>query len=658
MPLTPKYTWEEDVDGFALAIHLPGSTVRSVDVYVSDLVVKVNSPPYVLLLDLFDFVDDASTTVKHVAAKQELRIAVKKREPRLWGQLECKDSKQALKQRRHESMERQRRTESERATKRSETKHEEERKTLRAQMAVDDTNRQILSDLKAEEKAREEEAMYESFKELQMKKQQQQQRNGLKNATSASKGTAPQVPREQTRPAEMVERASSKTKKREKKSVRFALNEPPTVPPVFEAAADGCFDISSSLTPAPKAENNVDNYESEDISSENELPSPATVTPASAITAANVVKPKEPEVVVVELPPPRARVDSTFAFTPRVFPTPSRESKAADEEDWLLKNRKYLKKHQGLGAAARAYDISETDPMWLKAKGDDFYRSKDYRSAANAFTEALALMDENHELRVPCLSNRAACWLQLDECSQCVNDCTTALSFLPDTRDQGQHDIKSFRLKLKLFIRRGSACCRLGQFGQAKADYGTASAMDPQNEALKDDFLTLVAMEKAQELKESGDACVKEQQLAKAVEHYTQALRLDQTSIACLSNRAVCHLMLHNRHDCVNDCTSALQLLQSVDSHKTVVTGPNNSQTERLCLSSFSPAAGSATRRGWVVKTLARRGAAYIELEEWKNAEDDYAAAAELEPSNQGLLKDLNKIRHHRQHTGSAPAAA
>lgn len=36
-------------------------------------------------------------------------------------------------------------------------------------------------------------------------------------------------------------------------------------------------------------------------------------------------------------------------FTPRVFPTPMRESKIAEEDDWIAKNRRHLKKHGVLG---------------------------------------------------------------------------------------------------------------------------------------------------------------------------------------------------------------------------------------------------------------------------------------------------------------------
>ena len=32
-----------------------------------------------------------------------------------------------------------------------------------------------------------------------------------------------------------------------------------------------------------------------------------------------------------------------------------------------------------------ARDISEADPVWLKGKGDDFYRAGDFHAALNAF---------------------------------------------------------------------------------------------------------------------------------------------------------------------------------------------------------------------------------------------------------------------------------
>lgn len=45
---------------------------------VSDLVVKVNSPPYVLLLDLFDLVDETSLVVKAKGLENVLHMSMQK----------------------------------------------------------------------------------------------------------------------------------------------------------------------------------------------------------------------------------------------------------------------------------------------------------------------------------------------------------------------------------------------------------------------------------------------------------------------------------------------------------------------------------------------------------------------------------------------------
>lgn len=148
---------------------------------VSDLLVKVNAAPYVLLLDLWAEVDVASPVVKRLAASSALRISLQKvlsscpfesvsstalltslptahaqAKAEVWPQLEFKGGKNEKRQRREGSMERKSQREAELRAKKQERRYAEEKQTLRAQMAVDDSNRQLLSDLKAEEKQREE----------------------------------------------------------------------------------------------------------------------------------------------------------------------------------------------------------------------------------------------------------------------------------------------------------------------------------------------------------------------------------------------------------------------------------------------------------------------------------------------------------------------
>jgi dyslexia susceptibility 1 candidate gene 1 protein len=57
-----------------------------------------------------------------------------------------------------------------------------------------------------------------------------------------------------------------------------------------------------------------------------------------------------------------------FNFTPRIFPTPMRESKACEEEDWVAKNRTHLRRNPQLKPQLDALDIEDSDPTWLKGK--------------------------------------------------------------------------------------------------------------------------------------------------------------------------------------------------------------------------------------------------------------------------------------------------
>lgn len=195
---------------------------------------------------------------------------------------------------------------------------------------------------------------------------------------------------------------------------------------------------------------------------------------------------------------------------------------------------------------------------------------------------------------------------------KCIADCSEALSHLPDTRGTDDNPLKHYRLKLKLYVRRGTAHCRLGNYAQAKADYGVALSMDNQNPMLKEDFVEIIAAEKAHEEKEAGDKCVRDSELKQAIQHYSESLRLHPHSIACLSNRATCFLMMNDAVSCMKDCTRALELLQQDEKEI------QQQHAGKLAFFSVGPAAGSAKRRAYVIKTLVRRGTAAMSLGHWE----------------------------------------
>merc|ERR1719181_1681399 len=164
------------------------------------------------------------------------------------------------------------------------------------------------------------------------------------------------------------------------------------------------------------------------------------------------------------LPDPRAGGVLKMKFTPRIFPTPMRESKQNEEEDWIAKNRSHLRKNPQLKPQLDSLDIEDSDPTWLKGKGDDFYRSRDYRAAVNAYTTALEVAPD----LLPVLGNRSACYLQLGELVRCIEDCDQLMQRLDEESmhaNANPNDPVKLAMRLKALARRGTALCQQGNYG-------------------------------------------------------------------------------------------------------------------------------------------------------------------------------------------------
>ena len=59
-----------------------------------------------------------------------------------------------------------------------------------------------------------------------------------------------------------------------------------------------------------------------------------------------------------------------------------RESKLVEENDWISRHRQHLHKNQMLfGRKVDSQGIEETNPTWLKSKGDELFAGGDFASA-------------------------------------------------------------------------------------------------------------------------------------------------------------------------------------------------------------------------------------------------------------------------------------
>ncbi|CAH1800547.1 unnamed protein product [Owenia fusiformis] len=162
------------------------------------------------------------------------------------------------------------------------------------------------------------------------------------------------------------------------------------------------------------------------------------------------------------------------SFTHRDFPTAARESTAGLEEEWLKKQNE----------ARRIRDTEddnlteeERNPVWLRDKGNEFFKTGNYQAAINAYSHAIKLQS-----KLPALySNRAACHLKLGNCMKCLEDSSTALDLLTPPVPQNA------AARVKAHTRRGTAFCQLELYVEGLQDYEAALKLQPDNPQLRDD---------------------------------------------------------------------------------------------------------------------------------------------------------------------------
>ncbi|ORY46957.1 TPR-like protein [Rhizoclosmatium globosum] len=141
----------------------------------------------------------------------------------------------------------------------------------------------------------------------------------------------------------------------------------------------------------------------------------------------------------------------------------------------------------------------EKNPIFLKDKGNAFFKKGNLHAAINAFTASLELDSQ----LIPCLTNRAICHLKLENYEACVQDCSKAMDIITTEQERkmerdpmaGMEGIPAYHaMKVKLCARRAAAYIKLNKLEDAMKDYQMAVVMDPKNEALKVDLINIKKM--------------------------------------------------------------------------------------------------------------------------------------------------------------------
>ncbi|XP_062512822.1 dynein axonemal assembly factor 4-like [Corticium candelabrum] len=416
MPLSiSDWSWRETSRFVFLDVPLKGSRVGNVDVFSTDVYLKVSAPPYLFEVRLCEAVNEGKCSA--TISNGFVNFKLEKQEERVWTRLSHpnSDDKAWMQKEREAALVHAHKRSDEETKAKVVEKREAERFAIRQQMKQEQDARDAIEQAKQDE-------INKTTTEIEAWKSKEEQAARILELEEANE-------------KEEISRKSTVTK-----SVSSERLEKET----------------TDVTRTKKTQRDRGRHESKQ-------------------RRRNDTQGTD-EHIFDTTPPPRQSAKIQVKFTPRLLATPMREARLEEEEEWL---KKMAEAGRTPGGASKTEDgdLSERNPLWLKDKGNEFYKAGDYLSAINAYTEALRLNNT-----MPALySNRAACRLHLGQYTECVEDCTKALDRLtPPVPANAQS-------RCRAYVRRAAALTSLELYPNALRDYHAAMKLDPGNEELKRD---------------------------------------------------------------------------------------------------------------------------------------------------------------------------
>jgi len=339
----------------------------------------------------------------------------------------------------------------------------------------------------------------------------------------------------------------------------------------------------------------------------------------------------------------------------------------------------------------------------LKRLSETLFRKKHYAVAIDILTFIISklLSSQDAEQCALLLSNRAACLLQVKQFRYCIDDCTNGLLKLDisltenkqqleevNRTDEKKNELSLFYKinKIKLHVRRASAIVdfvlnvpnsknknsnrtlesnMVSKFSNYRIDDAiddhdiALNLLNTLNDAMLKKLLPLLLdlnkinticntvklkiqaddLFRNADNNNSANAYETNHNVKNAYSIYSTILKDVPTYISVLNNRASTSLALGKFDEAIKDTTFALELLdfeqkEVSNSKKHVVIGYRPSKVNDAKVYNL-----------WIVKILAKRGAAYVQLNEYSKAFQDFKRCVALDETNDVRLKDdLKKV--------------
>ncbi|XP_022719467.1 hsp70-Hsp90 organizing protein 3-like [Durio zibethinus] len=246
-----------------------------------------------------------------------------------------------------------------------------------------------------------------------------------------------------------------------------------------------------------------------------------------------------------------------------------------------------------------------------KEAGNAAYKKKDFETAIQHYTKAMELDDED----ISFITNRAAVYLEIGKYEDCIKDCDKAV-------ERGRELRSDFKMIARALTRKGTALVKMAKsskdyepaietFQKALTEHRNPDTLKKLNDAEKAkkelEQQEYFDPKIADEEREKGNECFKQQKHPEAVKYYTESLRRNPNDPKAYSNRAACYTKLGALPEGLKDAEKCIELDPT-----------------------FS-------------KGYTRKGAIQFFMKEYDKALETYQEGLKHDPNNQELLDGVRR---------------
>ena len=639
--MNKNYDWNETNTGVTISFPLLYKIdKKKFDYTITDSYIKLNlyQMKQFHFIDLMGEIDVDSSKI--VFEGNKIIFNLSKKENGLWKKLESNLTKVELKERRKKANERLEESIKQKRELAENKKKEFEKFVIDQSIKIDDERREEIRTKKEEEKTAAEKDLYKFVDKIDKGKIDEEEDeddiNKEKNITNENNNMNINKEIEESKNNEDIEEEQN-IEENKNEEVTKESNEPTIKHRLEEDPYKNEKEKEDIIDPTP-IKHSIESRRNQIFKDEEKnkveklkkekplvIDSPMVTQNNFENTLKALVNKEEKEKEPPKPQPTNIRKQETIKvnLTKKMIPTfAARESLA--KEPPYPKSKKYVPEKNYLGQ-----EIDEKNPIWAKQRGDNFYNNKDYRSAINAYNNALDLDPTFHKV----LINRGTSYMCLGEFDLALSDFNKAIDLINAIDKKERSDAFYDRINVKA-LSKMYAVYALRQEYQKALDIIKEKLLLKEHafpfiipedkwKKIEKDKVLIESRMKNEKLKEKGDNLLKGKKLEEAEKVYKEILSIEPENERVLSNLSMIYLFQGKYDEVISICTKILGIFQKFK--------------ERIKIKNMNNL--------FEIKVLLRRAKCYEIKNEMYKAQKDIESIEKLSILNQNVLKEIKDIK-------------